>query len=274
MPGSGRDVDSQAVDMDSRAARETARQRRRAELRKQERHARPPSKQQVEYDRELDSWIASHGAPDTELDRPAWKALFDKARKKQRDRLRHQKRRLAQQPRSSLAQQPRSSLETMVDDVWHQVLSRLGERDLVAVACTCTALRNHEAVAREQAKVWAVYQAINMFIGALAASDGEERYRALSSTLAPAPNPAPTCSTLAPHGVRRRRRVATEARAEAARVARASHPRGTIVHGAPIARGVPPLAAADYEVRVVVETPANHRDDFKVGLVRDNPNPP
>ena len=71
MPGSGRDVDSQAVDMDSRAARETARQRRRAELRKQERHARPPSKQQVEYDRELDSWIASHGAPDTELDHRA-----------------------------------------------------------------------------------------------------------------------------------------------------------------------------------------------------------
>ena len=147
MPGSGRDQDSRAVDMDSYAARETARQKRRAERQKQERQARPPSEQQVEFDRELDGWIASHGSCDSELDRPAWKAVFDKARRKERDRLRHQKHRLAQQQRSRLAQQPRSSLETMVDDVWHQVVSRLSERDLVAVACTCTALRNHEGVA-------------------------------------------------------------------------------------------------------------------------------
>jgi len=55
-------------------------------------------------------------------------------------------------------------------------------------------------------------------------------------------------------------------------VARASHPRGTVVHGAPIAHGVPPLAAADYEVRVVVETPANNRDDFMVGKLKEGTN--
>ena len=54
----------------------------------------------------------------------------------------------------------------------------LGEHGLCAVACTCSHLRNHEAVAREQAKVWAMNEAINMFIGALAASTAEARYQA------------------------------------------------------------------------------------------------
>jgi len=44
------------------------------------------------------------------------------------------------------------------------------------------------------------------------------------------------------------------------------------VHGAPVAHGLPPLAAEDYEVRIVVHTPANSRDDFQVGHLMDGTN--
>ena len=66
----------------------------------------------------------------------------------------------------------------MVDDVWPPILARLGEHGLSAVARTCRYLRDHEAVAREQAKVWAVYKTIDMFLGAMAASTAEARYQA------------------------------------------------------------------------------------------------
>ena len=90
---------------------------------------------------------------------------------------------------------PPPPLLEMVDDVWPPILSRLGEHGLCAVACTCSYLRNHEAVAREQAKVWAMNEAINMFIGALAASTAEARYQAFP---APPPTRPATCSTVAP----------------------------------------------------------------------------
>ena len=39
-----------------------------------------------------------------------------------------------------------------------------------------------------------------------------------------------------------------------------------------MAHGLPPLAAEDYEVRIVVQTPANCRDDFLVGHLVDGTN--
>ena len=84
----------------------------------------------------------------------------------------------------SLEPTPKVAVASLIE-LW------LGEHGLCAVACTCSYLRNHEAVAREQAKVWAMNEAINMFIGALAASTAEARYQAFLLLLLLQAFPAP-----------------------------------------------------------------------------------
>ena len=205
-----------------RVAREQARQRRRTAQRKQQRHA----ERQAACDRELDAWIASTSglSAASELDRPTWMALFVRARRNANElerKMRAGHLDVGRSPPSPgppppspsppspsppplflemvddeapsppspspPSPSPPPSLLQMVDDVWPPILSRLGEHGLSAVACTCSYLRNHEAVARERANVWAMYEAINVFLGTLAASTAETRYQAPPPTAHPHP---------------------------------------------------------------------------------------